>query len=127
MMRSLLALLACLAALPQLAHADMTCSYTTADGDAVTATFTQSNGGVASRLLVNGEEMPAIRACVAFAPRHGNPRMGTTVRCPHGAGAKRFEVYPVFPNNEWNRPAGMYVIRWNGDQVAQNEKSNNCQ
>lgn len=107
--------------LPALADTTYTC-----DGEGMNVEVQASANAASTVLKVEGQEVPAIRACLIFASGNHriphNNRMGGKWRCPHGvAGSEvRFEVYPIM-NKANGEPNHVKVIRWDGDKPSTTE------
>lgn len=109
-----------LLALPMAAQADTT--YV-CNGSDMSVEVEVTETSASSVLKVNGEVVPANRACMIFASgNHRIPhknRMGGKWRCPHGVAGSdtRFEVYPIMDKMN-GEPNHVKVIVWNGTSPA---------
>ena len=116
-MSKLIVALLGLTAVPAFANFDhISCRTTEADGTAWESTVDAGDDSATNALLMNGTEIPAIRACMTWA--HGNVHVGGKWRCPHGeAGSDtRYEVYPIMSPPQ-GLPRYIRLVIWKGDTV----------
>jgi|GEM_PF-6264156 len=117
MLRSFFAL-AALTVLPLAAQADESSTNLACQGAGEMAVQVEvSELSASSYMQIAGIDIPALRSCMGWA--HGNPRMGGSWRCPHGALGSdvRYEIYPIMrPTNGDN--AYVRIVKWDGDRAS---------
>jgi hypothetical protein len=126
MLRPLLAL-AALAVLPLSVHADEAASTVLScqGADEVAVQVEATDRSASTLLQIAGLDVPALRGCMGWA--HGNPRIGASWRCPHGAAGSqvRYEIYPMLRPANGDKPF-VHIVKWDGSHVV-NIDLKNCE
>jgi len=105
-LRLAVALVPVLAVAAAAAPVSSVCTFMTPSGQAQ-ARFDIDNLLVRSTLSVNGVSIPNLQPACILHPRGG-------LRCPHGDGARRYEIYPYI-DDATNKVVGMRALVYQGD------------